>query len=386
MNGDRDAPWVIFLPSLAGGGAERVMLQLAVALQQRGVPVELWLAQASGPYLADVPLQVPVRQLGGAGVLRSLVPLVACVRRRRPRVLLAAMTHANVVALLAVVLAVPRGRGRPRVVISERAAPGALLRAEGPLQAAVLRLLMRWLYPSAAAVISVSEGVGEELRTLVPLPVARIKAIANPIDIPALRAAAAQPLPHPWLQPGQPPVLLAAGRLVEQKAFQGLLQALALVRQQHPARLVILGEGPLRPRLQAQSDELGLADAVLLPGFVANPMAWMARAAVFVLSSRWEGLPGVLLQAMACGAPVVSTDCPHGPREILEGGRWGVLVPVGDAPALAAAIVQQLQTNRPAQACDAAADGLITLRPPSPRCADYQPERIWAAYRQVLEP
>jgi hypothetical protein len=193
MNGDRDAPWVIFLPSLAGGGAERVMLQLAVALQQQGVPVELWLAQASGPYLADVPLQVPVRQLGGAGVLRSLVPLVACVRRRRPRVLLAAMTHANVVALLAVVLAVPRGRGRPRVVISERAAPGALLRAEGPLQAAVLRLLMRWLYPSAAAVISVSEGVGEELRTLVPLPVARIKAIANPIDVPALRAAAAQP-------------------------------------------------------------------------------------------------------------------------------------------------------------------------------------------------
>jgi glycosyltransferase involved in cell wall biosynthesis len=379
MNGDRDPHWAIFLPSFAGGGAERVMVQLAVALHQQELPVELWLAQARGPYLADVPPGVPVRELGGAGVLRSLLPLVGCLRRRRPQVLLAAMTHANVVALLAVVLAVPRGRGRPRVVISERAAPGALLRAEGPLQEAVLRLLMRWLYPSAAAVISVSEGVAAELHDLVRLPVTRIKAIANPIDVPALRTAAAQALPHPWLQAGQPPLLMAAGRLVEQKDFQGLLQALALVRQQHPARLVILGEGPLRPRLQAQSDELGLADAVLLPGFVANPMAWMARAAVFVLSSRWEGLPGVLLQAMACGAPVVSTDCPHGPREILEDGRWGELVPVGDAAALAAAITRQLAS--PAAQLPAGGD----LRPASPRCAAYAPERIWQAYRQVLE-
>jgi len=385
MNSDRNAPWAIFLPSVAGGGAERVMVQLAAALYQQGLPVELWLAQASGPYLAHVPPGVPVRELGGAGVLRSLFPLVRCLRRRRPRVLLAAMSHANVVALSADWLVAVSGRGCTRVVISERAAPRALLGAEAPLQAALLRRLMRWLYPRAAAVVAVSGGVADELRTLVNLPLARVRAIANPIDLPALRAAASEPLLHPWLQPGQPPLLLAAGRLVEQKDFQGLLQALALVRQQHLARLVILGEGPLRERLQAQSRELGLADAVHWPGFVTNPMAWMARAAVFVLSSRWEGLPGVLMQAMACGAPVVSTDCPHGPREILEDGRWGLLVPVGDAPALAAAIVQQLQTNRPAPAYIAAAEGLISLRPPSPRCVDYQPQRIWAAYRQVLE-
>lgn len=379
----RNAPVVIFLPSLAGGGAERVLLQLAVAWMQQGVPVELWLAQASGIYLDHVPEDLPVIELGGAGVLHSLAPLVACLQHRRPRVLLSAMSHANVICLTAAWIADPRKRSDLRVVISERASPRALLRSESFLRAFIIRLMMRWLYPRAAAVIGVSDGVTRELGTLVPLQPDRLLSIPNPIDLFACRAAAAQPLFHPWFQAGQPPVLLAAGRLVEQKGFATLLRAFALVQAQQRVRLVILGEGPLRQRLLMQSSALGLAHVLLLPGFIPNPMAWFARAAVFVLSSRWEGLPGVLLQAMACGAPVVSTDCPHGPREILDGGRWGTLVPVGNAEAMAAAIEQQLISS-PALSGLTSVDGHVSLRPPSPRCADYNPDRIYGAYRQVL--
>jgi glycosyltransferase involved in cell wall biosynthesis len=285
------------------------------------------------------------------------------------------MTHANVIALAAFLLVkLTRFRGL-RVVISERAASKALS-AEPPLLRALLKLLMRVLYPHASALLGVSEGVSVDVSELVHLPAGRVQTISNPVNLSGLRAAAAEPLEHPWLQSDKPPLLVSAGRLVVQKDFATLLSAFYLLRQRQQANLVILGEGPTRVLLEAQVRDMGLADCVFLPGFDANPLTWMARAAVFVLSSRWEGFPGVLLQAMACGAPVVSTDCPHGPREILQDGRWGALVPVGDAVALAAAIAAVLQANpeRP-----------TGLRPPSPRCADYAPERIWAAYRQVLE-
>ena len=374
-------PIAIFLPSLACGGAERAMLQLALALHQQGLPVELWLAQCSGSFLDAVPGDLPVFDLGGGGVLRSLLPLMHHLRCRRPHVLLTAMTHANVVALLAAALA----SARLRVVVSERAAPLSQLAAESRVNRLLLRLLMRWLYPRAAAVVCVSQGVAQELVTGLGLAPARLCCIPNPVDLASLRSRAAELLEHPWLAPGEPPVILAVGRLVSQKDFPTLLEALRRIREKLPARLVILGEGPLRSMLEAQIRAMGLADAVALPGFCANPMAWMARVPVVALSSSSEGLPGVLLQAMACGAPVVSTDCPHGPREILEGGRWGALAPVGDAAALAAAIEHYLQTKPCPPDLAPGSDGLLTLRPPSPRCTAYEPERIWAAYREVLD-
>lgn len=356
------------------------MLDLAKALQQQGLPVELWLAQRTGSLLADVPDDLPICELGGAGVLRSLWPLIRQLRHRRPRVLLSAMTHTNVVALVAAALA----GGRLRVVVSERAAPCGQFAAERPHIAFLLRRLMRWLYPRAALVVCVSQGVVQELITELHLPPALLCCIPNPVDLSALRLRAVESLQHSWLSAGEPPVLLAVGRLVSQKDFATLLQAVRLIRHQRSVRLVILGEGPLRQELEARIRHLGLADVVMMPGFCANPMAWMARVPLVVLSSRSEGLPGVLLQAMACGAPVVSTDCPHGPREILQDGRWGSLVPVGDPEALAAAILRQLHTTSQCPVPDAS--GRITLRPPSPRCTAYAPETIWAAYRAVLLP
>lgn len=151
------------------------------------------------------------------------------------------------------------------------------------------------------------------------------------------------PLEHPWLGEGKPPVILGVGRLTPQKDFSTLIHAFAQVRTVRDCRLVILGEGELRAELEQLVASLGVQDSVQLPGFADNPFAWMSRVRLFVLSSRWEGLPNVLIQAMACGAAVVSTDCPSGPDEILEGGKWGKLVPVGDVEALAEALSENLQ-------------------------------------------
>jgi glycosyltransferase involved in cell wall biosynthesis len=164
---------------------------------------------------------------------------------------------------------------------------------------------------------------------------------------PEVREKARARLQHPWFETGQPPVVLAVGRLTKQKDFPLLIRAFAQVCQKRRARLIILGEGPDRPLLEAQVSELGLEDEVALPGFVENPYAYMSRAALYVLSSQWEGLPTVLIEALYCGAPVVATDCPSGPREILANGRYGALVPMGDVSALAQAIEAGLAGKTP---------------------------------------
>ena len=171
--------------------------------------------------------------------------------------------------------------------------------------------------------------------------------IYNPVVTAELVSQSRAPLDHPWLQLGAPPVILGVGRLHEQKDFPTLLRAFARVRAKREARLIILGEAKhaeYRTELTTLAAQLGIANDVMFPGFVDNPFAYMAHAAVFVLSSAWEGLPTVLIEALACGCPVVSTDCPSGPAEILENGKYGPLVPVGDDVALADAICSVLNT------------------------------------------
>ena len=214
----------------------------------------------------------------------------------------------------------------------------------------------------ADAIVAVSDGVADRLAQATGLPRGSIRTVYNPVVGPELPTLAAEPVGHPWFRHGGPPVVLGAGRLVEQKDFPTLLRAFALVRRARPARLVILGDGPAGAceGLRAIAAALGCAEDLDLPGFVANPFAYMARAAAFALSSLHEGLPGVLIQALACGCPVVSTDCPSGPREILDGGRYGRLVPVGDHEALARAILACLDdpSGREERVARAAAFGL----------------------------
>ncbi|HET8700836.1 MAG TPA: glycosyltransferase, partial [Nitrococcus sp.] len=258
-----------------------------------------------------------------------------------------------------------------RVVISERTALSSETAARRKWRWRYLPALIHRVYPWADAIVAVSEGVAEDLARTAELPRERITTIYNPVVTAELRAQASAPLDHAWFAPGAPPVVLGAGRLLKQKDFPTLIRAFAKVRAQRPARLVILGEGAKRRRLEALVEGLGLGADAALPGYVDNPFAYMARAAVFVLSSAYEGLPGVLIQALACGTPVVATDCPHGPVEILDGGRYGRLVPVGDAAAMAAAIIAMLDQPPERQRLQA-------------RASEFCVERAMRSYRQVL--
>jgi len=328
----------LFLPSLRGGGAERVMVNLARGFVERGLQVDLVLAKAEGPYLSQVSQSVRVVDLKSKRVLYSLPGLVRYLRREQPKALLSAMDHTNVVALWAKKLA----RVPTRVVVSVHSTTSIATKRAKNIRGRMMPLFIRKFYPWADAVVAVSKGVAEDLLKIAGLPKEKIRVIYNPVITPDLFAKAEEPVDHPWFRPGEPPVILGIGRLTEAKDFPTLIRAFALVRKERPARLMILGEGEERPKLEALVRELGLEKDVSLPGFVDNPYKYMKRAAVFVLSSRWEGLPTVLIEALALGIPVVSTDCPSGPREILDGGRWGRLVAVGDVGSMAKAVEETL--------------------------------------------
>jgi glycosyltransferase involved in cell wall biosynthesis len=324
----------MFLPSMGGGGAERVMLHLARGFVDRGFDVDLVLSKAVGPYLAEIPPGVCVVDLGASRVVASLARLVRYLRRERPQVMLSALSHANVVALLAQRIA----RTGTRIVVSEHAAASHSASHATNQRDRWMPWFMRFTYPWADRVVSVSEGVAIDLARAINLPRKRIDVIYNPVVTPELLEKAAQPLQHPWFAPHQPAVIIGMGRLAAQKDFSTLLRAFGKVCKTRSARLMILGEGEERAKLLALIRELGLAEDVALPGFVANPFQYLKRARLFVLSSCWEGFGNALAEAMACGTTVVSTDCASGPAEILEGGKWGRLVPVGDVDALALAI------------------------------------------------
>lgn len=331
----------IYIPSLRGGGAERVMVTLANGFAARGMQVDLVLASAEGPYLRDISQAVHIIDLRSRRVSTSLPGLVHYLRGTRPKVLLSALNHANVIAVLAHRLA----RVPTRLVVSERNNASHSANHPQSLRQRCVLPMMRWAYRKADAIVAVSEGVADDLAQSLNLSRERIDVVYNPVVTPGLEALAATPIDHPWLAENSPPVILAVGRLAAQKDYPTLLRAFAMVRAKHDYRLVILGEGKLRPLLEALVEKLGVGDSVLLPGFIDNPFAWMRRASLFVLSSAWEGLPNVLIQAMACGTQVVSTDCPSGPREILEGGKWGALVPVGDQDALAEEIISSMNSR-----------------------------------------
>ena len=208
----------------------------------------------------------------------------------------------------------------------------------------------RRAFPSVDAAVGVSRGVATQLTEAVRVPADRVHTIYNPVVSAGLVRDARQPAGHPWLDGSGPQVVLAAGRMGKNKDFSTLLVAFAKLLAHRPARLIVLGKGRRRAMLMAQAEELRIAQRVDFPGFVQNPYAFMAKASLFVLSSRYEGLPTVLIEAMACGCPVVSTDCRFGPDEILEDGRWGELVPVGDAKALSEAMLRTLDRPPPGDA------------------------------------
>lgn len=398
-------PVAFLLDDLEGGGVQRMTLVLAGAFADAGHAVDVLVCSRAGDLAPLVPAAVGLRELATAGrrasardALRGDLPLGAAfareallggrrlryarrlpalvdhLRARRPAALIAATPRINLLAIAAV-----RASGvATRSIVTERISIAAKLQAAGEGRWRSLLPLLRRGYRHADHVVAVSHDLADEAAEHLALPRDRVLAIHNPVVGPELEQLLAEPLDDPWFAPGAPPVILSAGRISAQKDFETLVRAFALLRRTRACRLVILGKNhdgrsrdERRHRLLALATELGVADDVRLPGFVLNPFPHMARAALFVLSSRYEGLPGVLIQALACGTPVVSTSCPTGPREILEDGRFGHLVPVGDAEAIAKAMVDTL--DRPPPRAWLAA-----------RARHFSVERAFAAYRALV--
>lgn len=363
----------MLLPSLEGGGAERSMLNLINGFLARGRAVDLVLCQAKGAYIGEIPAGTRLIELQAVSGLRARLSTVAgnirdffvllrpvlltmkvapeitrisslqqYMKTGQPDVVLSALTYAN----LLLIWAKQMSRSSVPVVVSERIALSTFCAAPDNARRWRWRYLpdiVHRTYPGANAVITVSQHAAEELITNIGIDRQLITTIHNPVVDDTLRANAEQALAHDWFAPNAAvPVILAVGRLTEQKDFSTLLRAFARVRADRPARLVILGEGRLRDDLDKLANTLGIQADVDMPGFVANPFQYMARASLLVLSSLYEGLPGVLIQALACGCPVVSTDCPGGSKEILADGQYGPLVAVGDAAGMANAIQAQL--------------------------------------------
>ncbi len=325
-----------FIPAMYGGGAERVVLNLLEGMTTKNLPLNLVLASAKGPYLDRVPSTVKIIDLKAGRVIKAILPLVGYLRTHRPRVLISHLGHANVIALIANYLS---GTNTPVVVVEHNTlsvARSALWRAN------LVKSMMKWLYPNANAVVTVSLGAARDLEIVLDLPLNSVQTIYNPIVDQRLLTQANESIDEPWLQPDSPPVFLSIGRLTLQKDFSTLLKSFAKVREELEARLIILGEGELRAELETLARDLGIAESVSLPGFVDNPYAYLKAASAFVLSSRWEGLPTVLIEALACGCPVVTTNCPNGPEEILAKGEYGTLVGLGDCDALAKAMTDIL--------------------------------------------
>lgn len=326
----------IFLLYFGGGGAERVLLNLGCGLAEQGFQIDLVLGKAWGPHLKKVPPQIRIVDLQASQTLASLLALSRYLRQERPLALLSAMHYGNEMALWAKRLA----RVSTRVIVTEHNTLSQSLRNKTKLKNRLIPLCVRYFYPWADEIVAVSQGVARDLARISGLPCKRIQTIYNPVVTPELLEKAKAPLDHPWFKPGEPPVILGVGKLEAQKDFPTLLRAFALVRRVRPSRLIILGWGPDRSQLEALIRDLGTEEDVALLGYVENPYNYMAHASVFALSSAWEGLPTVLVEAMALGTPVVSTDCESGPSEILDDNRYGILTPVGDPQGLANGILE----------------------------------------------
>jgi glycosyltransferase involved in cell wall biosynthesis len=321
---------LFFRPGLADGGADRVTLTLLESLDRARVAPSIALVKASGALVGDVPADVEVIDLRASRLASAAPALARAIARTRPDVVFSTASAANVVAVAAHTLA----RSRAMLILSERS---AIFRDErSALRTAVELRLKRLAYRRADLVTAVSEGVARDLEQHLGVPRAKLRVVYNPMVADDLERLAAAPIDHPWFRDPQTKMIVACGRLVEVKDYPTMLDAFARLREARTnVKLAVLGDGPLRGSLEREAKARGLADHVAFLGFDKNPYKYMARARLLLQSSRAEGLPGTLIQAMACGTPVVATDCDHGPREVVTSGTDGVLVPVGDARALA---------------------------------------------------
>lgn len=370
--GGDDGPLLsFFIPDLTVGGAEQVTVNLVNGLSSRGYNVELLLSKFKGELQSNLQSQVKVRTLPPSrtpvvGVAAHLPALATYLQRKRPVALFPHLAHPSIVCL-----AVNRLLDTDTLVIpTHHSAFG--ISPSTTVKDRVVRRLVPHLYPSADRIITVSEGVADSIIERTSVSRADISVLYNPVDIAAVRRRAREPVNHEWIDDDGIKVILFVGRIAEQKDLKTWLRTFKRVHDQDPTtRAVIVGQGPRRQELQRESNRLGIADVVSMPGYVENPFGYMYRSEVFLLTSLYEGLPTVLIEALACGCPVVATDCPAGPGEVLVDGKYGHLVAPGDVAGLCEAVVDALENPMPSDELQERSD-------------DFAPERVLDRYERFI--
>lgn len=331
----------VVIPTLDQGGAERSMIQLANGLAREGFDATLVTAlHADGVYRCEV--TAPLVDLSAGRQRHIPRALHRYMKSASPDIVVTALINNWVLGLHAIM------RYPARIVISERTFFSGFMAERGGVLSKLTTALSRFLYRNAERIVAVSHGVADDLAATGLARREQLRVIYNPVISETFEAMRKEPASQALLAVDRPN-FIAVGRLSELKNYPDMFRAFALVRKKVPCRLVVLGEGESRPHLEELVDELGLRMDISMPGFVRNPFPYVERADCFVMSSKHEGLPGSLVQALACGTTVVSTDCRSGPDEILEGGKYGTLVPVGDIQALAEAMLRALEHPFPAE-------------------------------------
>lgn len=358
----------IYLPNLEGGGAERAFLELSYLLSKMGVSVDIIIARKIGPYVTEIPDCVRVVELMASRKFSIVIRLIGYLKRERPDVLLAGGDVSNAIAIISCLIA----GLRDRCVVSQRSVLRRAWQVQRPKTYWLWLLVLKALYKRARYVISNSQNAYEELVQSFGINRESCTVIYNSVDSDRIENLSESVLDDPWFSQSSLPVVISIGSLTEMKDMSNLIRAFSIVRQEYICNLLILGEGPERNRLIDLIDSMELNDSVRLPGFVSNPFPMLKRSRVFVSSSKVEGCPNVVQQALACSTPIVATDCEGASAELLEFGKWGRLVPVGDPERMAAAIVAVLNDPKPP-------DGRI-------RAADFSPESTVLAYLKILLP
>ncbi|KAA9395875.1 glycosyltransferase [Haloarcula sp. CBA1130] len=360
-----------FIPDLSVGGAEQVAITIVNGLAERGYDIDLLLSRASGELQSELSEQVSVVELPpsktpAVGVAAHLPSLVSYLHREKPAALFPHLEHPSIVCLT-----INRLLDTDTTVIpTQHSAFGHGV--ESTPKDRVVERVVPHLYPASDQIISVSEGVADSLVNQTPVDRGDVSVLHNPVDVERIRERASQPVDHDWVENSDRDVVLFVGRHAGQKNLNGWVRAFEQVVDRNPdVRAIIAGKGQCREDVVATVEQRGLSDVVSLPGYVDNPYRYMSKADTFLLSSRYEGLPTVLIECLSVGCPVVSTDCPSGPREILSDGEYGTLVPVGDVDGLANAV------------CDTLAS------PPDPerlrsRAGDFSPQPVFDEYERFL--
>jgi glycosyltransferase involved in cell wall biosynthesis len=316
--------------SFRGGGAEKMMVQIANELQRRSHDVELILVTASGPYESLVDPGIRTTEIGGSNTLEIQYHLWRNLRKDNTDVLLSTMEIPNIVSVIAT--AYPN----PIPVVLRSANINSMKERHGKYK--LIPIFKRLMYPRADAIITISDGVARDLADVTGIIEDEMTTIYNPAYNPAIPTKAQEPVDMEWMNDEKKRVAIGVGHMKPQKDFATLIRATHRINTKEDLYLVILGEGELENDLKSLAEKLEIRDRVHFPGFVNNPYAYMKKADIFVLSSAWEGFGNVIVEAMACGTPAVCTNCPGGPAEILSDGEYGPLVPVGDEEAMATAI------------------------------------------------